>query len=618
MLLTVRFKKFNLAKLTCVLFYLILCLSSTFLNTSYADDVAKEFKVTLVGGQELKVDNKSVMAQFLIEIPKNHYIYKDSLEVTTQEGVVPSYQLPDGVAKYDPFLEKEAKIYTETFVQEVTLVNSWRKGDKINFIVSLQGCGPNICYAPKDYTLTAVIPVDAVTANQEKPSGRMQVSDMNLTTAPQINSSLSSQNKDLSDVYWQNFKKAPLKSIGDFSHVIQLPWYLIKKFSVLIGDELTSLGNKLSSILPTKSTKSSVQLFFIYFMVSLVMGLITALTPCVYPIIPLTWVFLGVSKDKSELSLFQRGKVYFYFTTGILLASLTTGLITVLFQKTFGFIYQSEFVTLGLGLLNIFLAFWFFGIIKLQIPAQWQTKVAQMEFAGPMKGIFAGATIGVFAAPCVLPAMGILLTIVNSGEILQTFFVFAGYGLGMGVMFILVALLSRTLFYKIGRTSRFVKIVMFLILFANGSHYIYIFIDDNLLKTQHVSVHGDGGYFMSAEDWLKQNAPAHKPVFVDYGATWCVYCVEFAEEVLSKPDVKEYLLEHFIPVYVDCTEQTEACEKMTRDYKVKSFPTILVLDHKLKVVPESHVVGNMNKTDFMKYLVDMKSQDKNNVEKVRP
>jgi thioredoxin-related protein len=93
--------------------------------------------------------------------------------------------------------------------------------------------------------------------------------------------------------------------------------------------------------------------------------------------------------------------------------------------------------------------------------------------------------------------------------------------------------------------------------------------------------------------WLTDAAKAQtqakaekKLVLLDFtGSDWCGWCIKLNKEVFSKPEFAEYAKKNLVLVEVDFprrkqlnAEQQKANNALQEKYRVKGFPTIIVLD----------------------------------------
>lgn len=75
------------------------------------------------------------------------------------------------------------------------------------------------------------------------------------------------------------------------------------------------------------------------------------------------------------------------------------------------------------------------------------------------------------------------------------------------------------------------------------------------------------------------------------GSDWCSWCFRMQKEILSTKEFSTYANEHFCMVEVDFPRknplpqyQQEANEQLLHQYKVKGFPTLVILNAKEEVV----------------------------------
>jgi thiol:disulfide interchange protein DsbD len=72
---------------------------------------------------------------------------------------------------------------------------------------------------------------------------------------------------------------------------------------------------------------------------------------------------------------------------------------------------------------------------------------------------------------------------------------------------------------------------------------------------------------------------AHKPVIIDFYATWCSPCRELDEITFHNPDVVKLADRDFVMVKVDLTQKGNPLHpRLLGQYGVKGVPTVVVLD----------------------------------------
>ncbi len=91
----------------------------------------------------------------------------------------------------------------------------------------------------------------------------------------------------------------------------------------------------------------------------------------------------------------------------------------------------------------------------------------------------------------------------------------------------------------------------------------------------------------------KQEAQAaNKHVLINFtGSDWCGFCIKLHKEVFSKPEFAEYARKHLVLVEVDFPRRKvlpqdlkAANQKLQKEYEVKGFPTLVLLDSQGKKV----------------------------------
>lgn len=178
------------------------------------------------------------------------------------------------------------------------------------------------------------------------------------------------------------------------------------------------------------------------FFLGFIGGLIALLTPCVFPMIPLTVSFFTKNDEKSKSGI---GKAVLY--GGFILV------IYLLFSLPFYFldsinpdILNNIATNVGLNLffflIFLFFAFSFFGYYELTLPSSWTNKVSQAEGIGGFVGIFFMAlTLVLVSFSCTGPILGSLLagSLSTNGGAVQLTVGMGGFGLSLALPFAVFA-----------------------------------------------------------------------------------------------------------------------------------------------------------------------------------
>jgi thiol:disulfide interchange protein DsbD len=166
-------------------------------------------------------------------------------------------------------------------------------------------------------------------------------------------------------------------------------------------------------------------------------GLLMSLSPCIYPMIPITLAVIGArSQEKGALHglglsvTYVLGMALVYAVLGALSASVFSGITALM---------QSPAVVGPIAVLLLALAFSMFGAFELQAPAFLRDRLAGPGGGrGGLLGVFAmGMVAGLVASPCVGPFLAALLVwVATTGNWVLGFFSLFTFGLGMGLLLI--------------------------------------------------------------------------------------------------------------------------------------------------------------------------------------
>ena len=171
-------------------------------------------------------------------------------------------------------------------------------------------------------------------------------------------------------------------------------------------------------------------------------GLATSLTPCVYPMIPITAGLLG-GAGAGETS---RGRVAAntaLYVTGLALVYASLGLVAGMTGSLFGGTSSSPWAYLAAGNLLLLAALAMLEVVPVRIPsriATWAGSVGGRSYPG----VFVmGAASGLVAAPCGAPAFAAALTwVAGEGSAVWGFLYLFVFSLGMTALLVVVGLFS--------------------------------------------------------------------------------------------------------------------------------------------------------------------------------
>ncbi len=199
--------------------------------------------------------------------------------------------------------------------------------------------------------------------------------------------------------------------------------------NVDFGDEWSA--NRISNFIEQRG-------MFLFLLLLFGFGLLMSLSPCIYPMIPITLAVIGTqSKEKGILHglimslTYVIGMALVYAIIGYLSATAASGIIAFM---------QSPVVMIPIAILLIILSFSMFGAYELQAPQFLRDKLGgpDGDNRSGLLGVFLmGMIAGLIASPCVGPFLGgLLLMLATTGDGLLAFISLFTFGMGMGVLLI--------------------------------------------------------------------------------------------------------------------------------------------------------------------------------------
>jgi thiol:disulfide interchange protein DsbD len=202
-------------------------------------------------------------------------------------------------------------------------------------------------------------------------------------------------------------------------------------------------------------------------------GVATSLTPCVYPMIPITAGIIAGENPGGRLRV-RTLTLTLTYAAGLALVYASLGLLAGLTGSLFGTVSASPWARFLTG--NLLLIF---GLAMLDVfpvaPPQRLTEWAGRLGGGSYPAVFLlGASSGIVAAPCGAPAFAAVLTwVANTGSAGLGFLYLLVFSLGMTALLVLVGLFSGTLaaLPRAGRWMLWVKRAAGVVLIAMAEYY---------------------------------------------------------------------------------------------------------------------------------------------------
>jgi thiol:disulfide interchange protein DsbD len=403
---------------------------------------------------------------------------------------------------------------------------------------------------------------------------------------------------------------------------------------------IAASSNNSSDLISSELEHSGIVLSLIFVFLG---GLALNLTPCVYPLIPITVGFFGGQAEGSTRKLFVMG---LFFVIGLALTYSVIGVVTSLTGAVFGSLLQNPFVIIFVALVLFVLSLSMFGVYEFKLPDSLVAKAGGAK-GGMYGAFFMGLTMGIVAAPCIGPfVLGLVTYVAAKGDPYYGFLMFFVLALGLGLPYLVLAVFSGKIkklphsgdwmdavkhvfgFILIGMAIYFLlpllpdgirgyilpaymllvgiyvlffeklankikgfrifKVVFSLVIIIVG---IYSFIPEN---TNSVA------WKAYSDAVVNSLGNSKKGTIIDFYADWCIPCKELEKSTFTDARViKES--ESFNNLKADMTKSlSDPVERLRNKYDIIGVPTLLILNNKGKET--KRITGYVNADEFYKIL----------------
>jgi cytochrome c-type biogenesis protein len=171
-------------------------------------------------------------------------------------------------------------------------------------------------------------------------------------------------------------------------------------------------------------------------------GVLTSLTPCIYPMIPITASIVGGQSVGTRPTKRRAIALTFAYVIGLALVYATLGLLAGMTGTMFGTVSTNPWLHLLMANLLILAALAMLDVIPIRLPTALTTRAASVGEGGRVTGAFImGAASGLVAAPCSAPVMAAVLTWVSltKSAMLGFLYLFV-FSLGMCTLLVAVGI----------------------------------------------------------------------------------------------------------------------------------------------------------------------------------
>jgi thiol:disulfide interchange protein DsbD len=206
-------------------------------------------------------------------------------------------------------------------------------------------------------------------------------------------------------------------------------------------------------------------------------GVLTSLTPCIYPMIPITAAIVGgqsVGETKPP-----RSRTIFLtlsYVAGLAIVYATLGVIAGMTGTIFGTISTNPWLYFTMANVLIIAALSMLDVLPVRLPANLVQKASTAGTAGRASGAFVmGSVSGLVAAPCGAPVMAAVLTWVATTQRAALGFVYLlSFSIGMCALLVAVGLFSGTLtrLPRAGAWMVWIKRIFAVIMIGVAEYYL--------------------------------------------------------------------------------------------------------------------------------------------------
>lgn len=486
---------------------------------------------------------------------------------------------------------------------------------EITGTLNYQACNDRACFAPKDapFSVTVIIKEDTAKVDTSKTETPKD------TTTKTDSLDKSTKQDTTSKTTLTENKRDTTKSVTTTENKNQIAAYIEENG------------------------------MFVALLIIFVLGIGLNLTPCVYPLIPITISYFGAQVSNSKGGKLLMALAY---VMGMSVTYSVLGLVAALTGGVFGSLLQSPLVIGFLVLIFIALALSMFGVYEIKIPqslANFSGKNRQGYFGTFLMGL----TVGFIAAPCIGPlVLSLLVYVGQMGSPFLGFIMFFVLSLGLGLPYVFLAMFSSSI-TKLPRSGEWmegVKIIFGLMMIGLALYTAQPLMSVELYEMIFPIFLVLSGIYLILIDRKAVNAPMYtrikyaiaiaviiwgstnlhfgekqtvgagkyewqmlqtqtlidasiskstdKPTIIDFYADWCAQCKELDKYTYVDPKIIE-LSKKFNNIKVDLTKGDKEIEGR---YKIQGLPVVSFIDKNGKEMDDLRVTGFLNAEEFIKIM----------------
>jgi thiol:disulfide interchange protein DsbD len=376
------------------------------------------------------------------------------------------------------------------------------------------------------------------------------------------------------------------------------------------------------------------------------LGLALVLTPCVYPMVPITVAFFSRQGEGKTARVLLLAALY---ALGIAITYSTLGAVAALTGRMFGQHLQSPWVFAGIAAVLVALALSLLGVYHFRLPGFLMQRISGVRNIGMLGSLAMGMVVGVVAAPCVGPVtVGLLVYVSTTGDPWLGFWLFFVLALGLGTPYVALAVFSGALgrLPKAGVWMIWVERLFGFLMLGLALYFLSPLLPRRALPWAVFALAAVAGVYLGwlepsqtggrVFNWLKKAvgvacliigvvsvvprpSPADeiawqpystailkqadqegRPVILDFYADWCLDCHEMERTTYRDTRVIE-ASKSFVMVKVDVTESdSPEARRLLEEFAVWGVPTLIFLNAQGEEIAESRAVGYVGSEDLLR------------------
>ncbi|MFH1831038.1 MAG: cytochrome c biogenesis protein CcdA [Pseudomonadota bacterium] len=481
------------------------------------DDAPRTFTL----GSDFEID-------LTIQVPEGYYLYADETEVdfSSLEGlIITEIEYPKSSQYLDPFIDKNVDVYKGDV--RIAIKGEVPEGlalgeHELTTVLRFRGCSPKLCFRPEQREIPISINVGGKALDENAPIVTAKPKERPLPTSIQ-----------------QKLGLRRLLEIRDFSVVLES--------GALLAIVIVFLA-----------------------------GILTSLTPCVWPVIPAVLLFVGVHPHKR---FWENLLLAATLVGGLILTYSLLGIGAVAFGKNLGFLYQQRWFLLLVVLFFLAMSLSMLGAFDIRLPRKWHNCLHKLGGEGYRGALLAGIGLGLVASPCSGPVLAAILGYVAlQGSFVTGFALLVVYASGMGLLMVLLGACYAELVGRLkgGTWMLWIKRVLGVALLFPAVFYMGSLLGFGR-PVPGVSDIPRVEWITNEEHALQFARQSRRPIILEFTALWCPPCRKLERDFFSLNRIVD-LSYMMVPLRVDATIETKEVRKLIRKYNVMSWPTVLFLN----------------------------------------